>query len=76
MAIDTGMDGDMSYIKAYLRNLLLMALVFGGMLVFMRIFYPDALSALPMMGQIYGALNLWPIIILILLVMALPRRRR
>jgi hypothetical protein len=70
------MDGEMSYFKRYLQNLLLMALVFGGMLVFMRIFYPDALGVLPMIGQIYGAFNLWPIIVLMLLVMALPRRRQ
>jgi hypothetical protein len=66
----------MDFLKAYLRNLLLMALVIGGMLIFMRIFYPDALGLLPLIGQVYSGLNLWPIIILALLALALPRRRR
>ena len=66
----------MNFIRVYLRNLLLMALVVGGMLVFTKVFYPDALSLLPLVGQVYSAANLWPILILVLLVLALPRRRR
>lgn len=66
----------MKFLQAYLRNLFLMALVVVGMLVFAKIFYPGVLSFLPLMGQVYSGLNMWPAIILVLLVVALPRRRR
>ena len=66
----------MTFLRGYLRNLLLIALVLVGMLIFMRVFYPDTLAVLPLMGEIYSALNLWPLLILVLLVLALPRRRR
>ncbi len=65
----------MTYIKAYFRNLGLILGVVVFMLVFARIFYPDVLSALPLIGQVYSGLNLWPFIILSLLIFALPRRR-
>ena len=66
----------MKYLKTYLHNLLLMILIFGGMLIFMKIFYPETLSLFPLMGQMVSGFNLWPIVILTLLVSALPRRRR
>ena len=64
----------MNFIRAYIRNLFLIAVAIVGMFVFMKIFYPDALAILPFMGQIYSAFNLWPLLILSLLVFALPRR--
>jgi hypothetical protein len=66
----------MDFLKAFLRNLLLIALVIVGMLVFAKIFYPDALSVFPLVGKVYSGLNLWPIIVLGLLLLAWPRRRR
>lgn len=66
----------MKFLLAYLRNLFLIALVVVGMIVFVKIFYPETLPFFPLIGQVYSGLNLWPIIILILLVTALPRRRR
>ena len=66
----------MKFLLAYIRNLLLMALVIGGMLVFTRIFYPSALDIFVLMGKAYSILKLWPFLILALLVAALPRRRR
>ena len=65
----------MGFLRSYLRNLLIIALVFIFMLVFMKIFYPDTLAFFPLIGQIYSGFNLWPLIILMLLVLALPRRR-
>ena len=66
----------MKFIMAYLRNLLVMALVIGGILIFVKIFYPGVLSLIPQVGLVYSILKLWPIIILMLLVAAIPRRRR
>ncbi len=66
----------MNYLRAYIRNLFIIALVLVGMFVFMRIFYPDTLAILPLMGQFSSALKLWPLLILMLFVLALPRRRR
>ncbi len=66
----------MSFWRTYIRNLVVMALIFGAVAIFAAIFYPDTLSVFAGVGQIYSGFNLWPIIILGLLVVALPRRRR
>jgi len=66
----------MSYLKRYLRNLLILALVIGGMFLFVAIFYPNTMSIFSGVGQVFSALKLWPILVLVLLVGALPRRRR
>lgn len=74
----------MGYLRLWLRNLfidLLVILIVGvGMAIFMRIFYPDALSLMFLSGQfavqLAGALKLWPIIILAVIVYSLPRPRR
>ncbi len=76
------------YVRRWIQNLvieLLAILAIGvGMLVFMRIFYPDALAMLFLAGEfsvgLTTILKLWPIIILAAIVLpiayALPRRRR
>jgi hypothetical protein len=66
----------MNYLIAYLRNLLVITLVIGVMFIFVRIFYPGVLTIYSEMGNAYTILKLWPILILGLLVMALPQRRR
>jgi hypothetical protein len=74
----------MDYLRAWIRNLftdlLVIAVVCVAILIFMKIFYPDALSFLFLTGQagvqLASALKLWPLIILIALVQALPRRKR
>jgi hypothetical protein len=78
----------MDFIRAWIRNLLielLIIVVVGvGTLIFLRIFYPDVISMLFLMGQfavgLTTILKLWPIVILMLIVYpllnALPRRRR
>jgi hypothetical protein len=66
----------MKFLSAYLRNLLILILIIAGSLIFLRIFYPDTLPLISTMGSFYGALKLWPIIILALLIFAMPRRSR
>ena len=66
----------MKFWRKYLGNLALMAVIFGGFAIFATVFYPETLPILGSMGQAYSGLNLWPIIILGLLVAALPRNRR
>lgn len=65
----------MRFWRTFVRNLMLMALVLGGMTLFVAIFYPETLSVFKMMGQVYSGLNLWPMIILLLVLAAVPRRR-
>jgi hypothetical protein len=73
-----------TFLRDWLHNLWVTVLVVIGvglfMLIFMRIFYPEALSALFLMGQFSvqfaTALKLWPIIILGIIVSAFPQRRR
>jgi hypothetical protein len=66
----------MQFGRAFIRNLSLMVLIFGGMVIFAAIFYPETLSVFYAMGQVYSGLNLWPIIILMLIITAIPRRKR
>jgi hypothetical protein len=67
----------MDFLKAYLGNLLKLGLVVLGMVVLLKVLYPDSLSLLTGAGQVYTGLNWWPIIILaVLLALAWPRRKR
>lgn len=66
----------MKFWQAFIRNLLVMFLIFGGIVIFMAIFYPATLPIFYMMGQVYNGLNMWPIIILVLIVAAIPRKSR
>jgi hypothetical protein len=73
----------MDYLRAWLRNLVIdlsvLAVVCIGMLIFMKIFYPDALSVMFLSGQfaigMVNVLKLWPLVILAVIVYAMPRRR-
>ncbi len=66
--------------KNLFRNILVFLLVCIGMGIFTWIFYPDALSLLILTGdgtiQLANGLNLWPIIILGIIISALPRPKR
>ena len=66
----------MDFLKSYIRNLVLLVLVLGFVVCFVFFFYPNALPYLQEVGRFYTILRLWPLIILILLIYALPRRRR
>jgi len=66
----------MSFWRTYIRNLIIVILVFGAVVIFMAVFYPSGLEALGLVGSFGKALLGWPIIILLLLVFALPRRKR
>jgi hypothetical protein len=74
----------MKYLRDWLRNIvttLLIIIIVGiGMLIFMKIFYPDTIPLYIGMGQfsvlLANGLKLWPILILWFIVSALPRRRR
>ena len=66
----------MSFWRTYIRNLVVIVLVFGVAAVCAVIFYPETLPVFAGMSQVYSGLKLWPFIILSLLIAALPRRRR
>ena len=62
--------------RTYIRNLIVVLLVFGGAAAFMAIFYPSSLQILFGFSVLASNLKAWPIVILSLFVFALPRRRR
>lgn len=74
----------MDFLRSWLRNLftdlLIVVVVCIGMLIFMKIFYPDTISFLFLTGQfaigMVNILKLWPFVILAVIVYAIPRRRR
>lgn len=74
----------MDFVRDWMHNLYVTVLAVIGvgifMLLFMQIFYPEAVSLFFMMGQgtvqLAGALKLWPILVLVGILSALPRPRR
>ncbi len=72
------------FFRDWLHNLWIsMALFIGAvvfMLVFTKIFFPDALGMLWLTGQftvgLISTLKWWPIVVLMIIVSAFPRRRR
>jgi hypothetical protein len=74
----------MDFLKAWARNLAIdlgaFVLVCIIMIIFMKIFYPDALSLIFLSGQftigMINVLKLWPIVILAIIVYAMTIRRR
>jgi hypothetical protein len=65
-----------SFLGAFIRNLLLMILVLGAVALFVVLFFPKTLEIFATTGYCLIALGLGPVIILALLFRALPRRRR
>lgn len=72
----------MDFLRAWIRNLWIDIIVVTGvgifMIIFMRIFYPEALGVVFLSGQfavgMVNVLKLWPLVILGIFVHALPRR--
>lgn len=72
----------MDFLRAWMRNLWIDIIVVAGvsvfMIIFMRIFYPDALALLLLSGQfaigMVNILKLWPLVILGIFIHALPKR--
>lgn len=65
----------MNNFQKFIKNLLLMGLIFVIAFIFMAIFYPETLPIFSGMGQVYSGLRLWPFIIIFILLAAIPRRR-
>jgi len=74
----------MDFVREWARNI---AVDFGAfvivciiMIIFMKIFYPDALGLMFLTGQVtigmIYVLRLWPIVLLGIIVYAMPFRRR
>jgi hypothetical protein len=61
---------------AYLRNLLLIALMLGVIALFVVIFYPETLEYFAALGFFISLIRWWPLIILFFLLTAIPWRRR
>ena len=74
--------------RAWFRNIgVMLAVIIGTclfLLIFARIFYPDTISMTVQMlkwtGEIFSAFNLWPIVVLLIIVglltSTMPHRRR
>jgi len=64
----------MRFILRYLRNLALLALVIAGAVFFVKLISPATLPIFSTILKAYKGLNLWPIVIIFVLLVALPRR--
>jgi len=72
------------FFRDWLHNLWITAAAVIGvgifMLIFMKIFYPEALGILFLTGKLtigmINVLKLWPIVVLAIIASAIPRRRR
>jgi len=65
----------MNNFQKFSKNLLLMFLIVVGAVCVMAVFFPGALQIFSGVGMVYGGLGLWPFIIILILLAALPRRR-
>jgi hypothetical protein len=73
----------MDFVRTWIRNLftglLVAVVVCVVMLIFTKLFYPDALSLLLLTGQftvgMVNILKLWLLVILAIIINAIPRRR-
>jgi hypothetical protein len=66
----------MKFLLTYLRNLALITLVIGGALLFAKNLFPTTLPVFSLLSRTYHGLNLWPIIIIFWMIVALPRGKR
>jgi hypothetical protein len=66
----------MDFLRAYLRNLLVLALIIAGLAIFCLIFYPRVFTLFSEVIKVYSILKLWPLLILAILVGIIPRRSR
>ncbi|MBI3167265.1 MAG: hypothetical protein HYZ22_02220 [Chloroflexi bacterium] len=66
----------MKYLKGFLTNILILFLIIIGMGIFTKIFYPEAMSVFPAIGEMITGMKLLPIVILMIIIAALPKRRR
>jgi hypothetical protein len=73
----------MEYIRRWIHNLfidlVIVIVICIGTIIFMKFFYPAALSLMLLSGQfmigMVNVLNLWPIVILVIIISAMPQRR-
>jgi hypothetical protein len=66
----------MRFILTYLRNLALLVMVIAGAVFFVKFLSPHTLPIFSAVIKAYKGLNLWPIVIIFLMIVALPRRSR
>jgi hypothetical protein len=66
----------MRFILRYLRNLALLTLVIAGAVYFVKLISPSTLPIFSTVIKAYRGLDLWPIVIIFVMLVALPRRER
>ncbi len=65
----------MGFLERYFRNLAILALCAAGVWALLKIFYPAALAKFTSMELFFGGIRLWPVLLILLLLLALPLRR-
>ncbi len=65
----------MDFVGRYFRNLAIIALVVAGLWALLKFFFPAVLSYLMNMQLFFGGLHLWPVLLILLLLLALPLRK-
>ncbi len=65
----------MEFVERYFRNLAIFAIVVAGLWALLKIFYPAALDRIASMELFFGGVRLWPLLLVLLLLLALPLRK-
>ncbi len=65
----------MEFIERYLRNLAIVAIVAAGLWALLKIFYPAVIDNFASMELFFGGVRLWPVLLFLLLLLALPLRK-
>ena len=66
----------MKFLSTYLRNLVMLGIVVGGTIYLSMRFYPGILQPFKAIAQTYGAIYMWLIVVLLVMVFAIPWKRK
>jgi len=66
----------MKFLTRYLRNLVMLGIVVGGTIYLSMRFYPGILQPFEAIARTFGAFYLWAVIILLVMVFAIPWKRK
>ncbi len=65
----------LQFLERYVRNLAIVALAAAAVWGLLKIFYPVAISDFTSMELFFGGVRLWPVVLGLLLLLALPLRQ-
>ncbi len=63
------------FLERFVRNLAIIALLAAAVWVLLKVFYPAVVTKFTSMELFFGGVRLWPVLLVLLLLLALPLRK-